>query len=287
MMLMRTSLELAFADSAPPVMRIPRDWQGFSAERVVLADDAPYSFQNFGDSHYLALHDLKLRNGELRIEGLPSIRQRDLRDTITFVPKGRGVDGWAHPELRPNSYLAVYFDPEVLRADLGARYLNQQPKPFAYARNAALRSTLEKIQDLLVEPQVDDLHAESLCLLASLEVFGVIADEQGRLSTRQIGAVIDYVEAHLHEPIGLSDLAAAAGLSRFHFSRAFKATTGENPHAFVQKRRIDRAADLLRRGDMPIEAIAQAVGFHGAPQFRRVFRQILSTTPTHYRMQQR
>ncbi|CAN5254186.1 hypothetical protein BH10PSE15_BH10PSE15_05260 [soil metagenome] len=284
----RVSLELAFAmPSAPPVSRLLRDWRGFSAEYAQLTSDEPYDFVNRGGSHYLACHDICLRDGELRVDGLPTLRNRDLRETITFVPKGCGIQGWAHPEGRPNSFVAMCFDPEAVRDDLGVRYEQRQPAPFAYARNAPLRGTLLKLEQLVRAPEVDDLHAESVCLLASLEIFGVLADPQGRLSDGQITHVTDFVEAHLHEPIGLAELASVAGLSRFHFSRAFKRTTGENPHAFVERRRIARAEMLLRTGTLSIEDVAAAVGYRGAPQFRRVFREMMHVSPVKYRLQWR
>jgi AraC family transcriptional regulator len=283
----RPSIELAFEDGAALLDRAPRDWSGFSAEYVHLTSDSPFEYKSRGESHYLALHDIALRDGELQIDGLPRLYNRDLRDTITFVPKGCGIDGWSHPEARPNSFLAMYFDPEAVREDLGERYTQHRPAPFAYARNIQLHGTLKKLEAILRAPEVDELHAESVCLLASLEIFGVLADTAGRLSDRHITLVHDFVEAHLHEQFGLSDLASLAGLSRFHFSRAFKAATGENPHAFVQKRRIDRASTLLTTGGLSIDDIALAVGFKGATQFRRVFRELMGTSPLNYRMQRR
>ena len=140
------------------------------------------------------------------------------------------------------------------------------------SRPMCLQRTLTKLQTLLVEPDIDNLHAASLCLLASVKIFGVLADRQTGLSDRQVGAVADFIEAHISGPISLNDLASVAGLSRCHFSRSFKAATAENPHSFVQKRRIARAARLLQTGDMSLEAVALAVGYLGAPQFRRVER---------------
>lgn len=277
---------MAFAAPVPhPVTRMPRDWSGFSAEYVELTSDAPFDFKIRGETHYLALHDIALRDGELRVDGLPTIYTRDLRETITFTPKGCGVEGWAHPELRPNSFVAMYFDPEAVREDLGTRFARHTPGPFIYARDTQLRGTLKKLEAMVRAPDIDDLHAESVCLLASLEIFGVLADPQGQLSDRQISAVTDFVEGHLHEQIGLAELASVAGLSRFHFSRAFKATTGDNPHGFVQQRRVKRAANLLHTTDLSIEAIALAVGYRGAPQFRRAFREVMGVPPLTYRLQ--
>lgn len=281
----RATFEMDFkGDLAPPLVRKPRDWNGVSAEIVEIGSEASYDFKYQGSLHFMSLHDIVLRDGEVRIDGLPTYTTRDLRDTITFVPKGCSVNGWSSPEGRKNSFMAMYFDPEAMREDLGSKYNQNEPAPFAYSRDPQLRLTLRKLEALLRVPQVDELHAESVSLLASLEVFGVVVDSQGRLSDRQVSAVVDFVEAHLHEEIGLSEMASIAGLSRFHFSRAFKATTGENPYAFVQKRRVARASVLLKQGDLPIEAIAALVGFNGSGQFARAFREIMGTSPSKYRL---
>ncbi|RYE45756.1 MAG: AraC family transcriptional regulator, partial [Hyphomicrobiales bacterium] len=248
-----------------------------------LSSNEPYEFRKGGTSHYLALHDMVLNDGELRIDGLPRQHTRNLRDTITFVPKGCAIEGWCAPVERANSFTVLYFDPEDVREDLGAKYAQRDISPFAYSRDPQLRLTLSKLEAVLRRPEVDELHAEGICLLASLEVFGAMADPGGRLSDRQLNLVIDFIEANLQHGIGLAELAGVAGLSRFHFSRAFKATTGTSPHAFVQKRKIERACSMLADSDLPIEAIAAAVGFKGASQFRRVFGEIVGLSPVQYR----
>ena len=280
---MRSQLKLEFkANVPPPVVRNLRDWHGFSAERVQLVSNDRYEFKNSGESYYLALHDIVLREGELRVDGLPPLHQRNLRGTVTFVPKGCSTEGWCQPVDRPNSFVAMYFDPKAVVEDLGDRYAKRNPPPFAYSRDLNLRLTLGKLSDVLESPEPDDLHAESICLLAALEVFGVLADPGGRLSDRQVHGVIDYVEGHLGEAISLADLAAVAGLSRFHFSRAFKASTGDSPNTFVQKRRIQRACQMLATSSFSVDEIAALVGFKGATQFRRVFRELMGMSPTQY-----
>ncbi|XVU28888.1 helix-turn-helix domain-containing protein [Actinoplanes sp. CA-054009] len=99
------------------------------------------------------------------------------------------------------------------------------------------------------------------------------------LSDRQIGAVRDLIEARLGEPLPLSDLAAAAGLSVSQFARQFKARTGLSPHQFLIQRRVDAACSLLRRTTMPIAEIAQRCGFSHQEHLTRVLRAHLGTTP--------
>jgi AraC-like DNA-binding protein len=70
----------------------------------------------------------------------------------------------------------------------------------------------------------------------------------------------DLVDARYAEPITVDDLAAAAGLSRAHFSRMFTRTFGESPRAYLQTRRLERAAALLRHTDRPVADICVMVG---------------------------
>lgn len=263
-----------------------RHWPGFSTEFVQINGLEPYEYRSRGDHHYLAIHDIVLKDSELLIDGMEKRQDLDLRNKVTFVPKGCGVEGWSEPARRSNSFFAVYYDTNTLHEDLDLRYNSSEPAPFAHVRSAPLQSTLLKLESLMrQEDQADDLLAESLCLLSAVEVFGVLADPGGRLSDRQVSMVRDYVDAHLHDDISLADLANVANLSRFHFSRAFKAATGETPTSFVQKRRIERSKALLDAGGLPIELVALAVGFKGAAQFRRVFREIVGVPPAKFRSQ--
>ena len=70
----------------------------------------------------------------------------------------------------------------------------------------------------------------------------------------------DLVDARYAEPLGVDDMARAAGLSRAHFSREFRRTFGESPHAYLLTRRLERAAALLRATDRSVVAICFAVG---------------------------
>jgi len=70
----------------------------------------------------------------------------------------------------------------------------------------------------------------------------------------------DLVDARYADPLGVADLARAAGLSRAHFSREFRRAFGESPHAYLLTRRLERAAALLRATDRPVTAICFTVG---------------------------
>lgn len=108
----------------------------------------------------------------------------------------------------------------------------------------------------------------------------------GALTDREVAVISDYVEAHLHEPIRLDDLAAALKLSVFHFSRRFKRATGQTPHQFVMDRRVERACVLLtdpRQRDRTIASIAQECGFANPSHLGRHLRRVVGMTPSAFR----
>ena len=259
-------------------------WAGCSAEHVSVPRGEAYEFAYTGTQHYLALHDMCLSDGELDVDSLAAIRGRDLRDTLTFVPKGCKISGWAQPAARDNAFTAIYFDPLVMNEELGARYRQRSPAPAIYTRDPALQITMEKIRSLVKTPGSDALHAEALCLTAALEVLGITPGAPaGRLSDRQMAVVRAFIDGCMGQHISLSDLAGAVGLSRFHFSRAFKATTGQSPYHFVATLRVEAASRILKTSELGVEAVATTVGFTSVAQFRRAFYDRMGMTPHAFR----
>ena len=93
----------------------------------------------------------------------------------------------------------------------------------------------------------------------------------------------DLADARYAEPLGVEDLAAAAGLSRAHFSREFKRAFGESPHAYLLTRRLERAAALLRNTDRSVADVCLSVGLRGIGSFTTSFRRAYGLSPTAYR----
>jgi AraC family transcriptional regulator len=106
---------------------------------------------------------------------------------------------------------------------------------------------------------------------------------RGGLSPAALRRVQLFVEANLAGPLHLHDLAARAGLSPYHFARAFKTSAGTTPRAFVETRRVDRAKRLLRETTQPLAAIAAEAGFGSQSRLTTVFRQRTGFTPAAYR----
>ena len=108
---------------------------------------------------------------------------------------------------------------------------------------------------------------------------------RGGLTAQQLNHVRDYITANLGKDISLSELAGLVNLSRFHFIRAFKKTTGTAPYQFVISSRIERAKELLTEPNSSIAAVARSVGFHSTLQLDRAFRRLVGMTPSSYRDQ--
>jgi AraC-like DNA-binding protein len=93
----------------------------------------------------------------------------------------------------------------------------------------------------------------------------------------------DLADARYFEPLGVDDLARAAGLSRAHFSREFRRAFGESPHGYLLTRRLERAAALLRNTDRSVAAICFSVGLQSVGSFTTSFTRTFGRSPTAYR----
>lgn len=99
--------------------------------------------------------------------------------------------------------------------------------------------------------------------------------------------VESFIDRNLDKPIGLADLAKAAGLSPMYFAAQFRAATGQRPHDFLLNRRIERAKDLLARPNCRLVEVALDVGFQTQAHFTTVFKRFAGTTPARWRAMQR
>jgi AraC-like DNA-binding protein len=93
----------------------------------------------------------------------------------------------------------------------------------------------------------------------------------------------DLADARYFEALDVDDLAAAAGLSKAHFSREFRRAFGESPHAYLLTRRLERAAALLRNTDRSVADICLSVGLQSIGSFTTSFSRTFGLSPTAYR----
>jgi AraC-like DNA-binding protein len=93
----------------------------------------------------------------------------------------------------------------------------------------------------------------------------------------------DLADARYTDPLDVDDMAAAAGLSKAHFSREFRRAFGESPHSYLLTRRLERAAALLRATDYSVAEICLEVGLTSVGSFTTSFTRIYGCSPTVYR----
>lgn len=102
------------------------------------------------------------------------------------------------------------------------------------------------------------------------------------LSPRALQRALAFMEANLGKRLTLAEIAASAAVSRFHFARLFRVTTGHSPMEFLMRARIARSQSLLERGDTSICAVAAALGFCDQSHFTRTFRRLIGVPPREY-----
>ncbi|HEX8215796.1 MAG TPA: AraC family transcriptional regulator [Allosphingosinicella sp.] len=236
-------------------------------------------------TYYGAVQDIGWREGRERL----STRTRI--GSITLIPEGHEGDWDISGPLEVSH---VYLTEERLRssADLltGGRNVELLHRVAfddpAAARILALLGDEAAGGDassrLFVEQAIDLLCTQLIRGHSSLNALPAAAPPRG-LADWQVKRVTRYMEERLDQDIGLEELAALVGLSRFHFATAFRLATGQPPHAWLTALRIGRARQLLARPELPVTAIALDVGYQTPSSFAAAFRKLAGMTPSEYR----
>lgn len=103
------------------------------------------------------------------------------------------------------------------------------------------------------------------------------------LSPHQIKAVTEYIRNNLSLDLSLSELAACAALSPYHFARLFKQSTGMAPHRYVIYQRVEYAKELLKQRELSITEVALVSGFAHQGHLSRHFKRLTGLTPKNFR----
>jgi AraC family transcriptional regulator len=106
---------------------------------------------------------------------------------------------------------------------------------------------------------------------------------RGGLSPAALRRVQVFIEANLERTIRLNDLAGRAGLSVYHFARAFRVSAGQTPGAFVEQRRLERVKQLIAQSDHPLAEIAVECGFGTQSRLTTTFKRRTGFTPAEFR----
>jgi AraC family transcriptional regulator len=159
-----------------------------------------------------------------------------------------------------------------------------KPDPLIYQIGIALKTALETdgLASLLyAETMATALVAHLLRYYSahSATYQGAIATHASGLSKSTVKQVTDYIIDHLDQELSLTELAFLAKMSRHHFARLFKQSVGVSPHQYVIRQRVNRARQLLLRGELSVAEIAYHVGFANQSHLSRHFKRIVGVTP--------
>jgi AraC family transcriptional regulator len=106
---------------------------------------------------------------------------------------------------------------------------------------------------------------------------------KGGLGSARLRRIKELVHAQIEDDLSLEEMAQSVGLSTAHFARMFRKSTGETPHQFVLRQRIERAKAMLRAPNARVLDVAVACGFKTQQHFAQVFRDVWGVSPTEYR----
>ena len=134
--------------------------------------------------------------------------------------------------------------------------------------------------DILLDSLATALPVE---LVRQIEAQPAPCPKQGGLSSRQLRMIEEYICDWPGGGIKVADLASLAGLSRGHFMRAFKQSTGSTVHAYVEQARLHRAKAMLLEGEAPLKQIAARLGFSDPSSFSLAFRRKTGMAPGRFR----
>lgn len=206
--------------------------------------------------------------------------------TIFFIPKNTPIT--CNPVTPMN--ISVMLIPDgwfQLAYRHIADYESVQLQPFETQDDKIMVYTTALLKSVAVEAPILKDHETVDGLITAL-VRRIIqktkcnAVRADTITTADLVRVTDYVDANVGRALSLSDLAAVAGMSKFHFARAFKASMNETPMRYVLERRIV-AAKVALAGAQPIAVVALDTGFSSQSHFTTSFRHVTGVTPATWR----
>lgn len=273
----RTPIDLTAPESSRHLSRLIVPAAAVTVETVEISDPSTYEFAVKGDAHYLALHNLIHEDGVLQVDGDRSYRSQDLRGTFTFLPAGTPAKGWARPATGRQSFVALYLDTKaVLESFQISQFLNN---PSIYFCSVELSATFGKIAQAMhqsppfLEYLIDMLGQVALLELAAYQAANASNFKERKLDRDDLRRLRDFMHDNIARDIRLDEMAGVVGLSKFHFTRCFRAATGRTPYRSLLEFRSETAIIALKAGRSSQEA-AIAGGFENVQQMARTLRTI-------------
>ncbi len=209
--------------------------------------------------------------------------------SIIFMPAGSDWNGWDEGDATA-SYLLVSiekgFADEVFAGM--ARHRPAVPPPSIGFRDGTVELALQRIALELKQPDpisATMVECQATQLLVQMVRLSGVHQEpaKGGLSSFDLKRAVGMIEALSDGRPTLADLAKEVGVSRFHFWRAFKQSTGMTPHTFIAQRRLEQSADMLRSTNLSATEIAMECGFGSSSHFTTAFKRAFGACPTEFR----
>ncbi|QAA98362.1 AraC family transcriptional regulator (plasmid) [Agrobacterium tumefaciens] len=206
--------------------------------------------------------------------------------SVIFVPARHEWTGWDEGD-ETGAYLLLTIDPSFAQKAMLPEHLAAL-KPSIGFRNTMIEASLQKVAAELRNPdQISVVMAESQAVqsLAHFVRLNEGDDEilTGGFSLGELQTLFSIIEDPLRPPPTLDELADAIGISRRHFFRVFKQSTGKTPHRYLAEHRLKRAVDLLRDTDLLATEIAIECGFSSSSHFTSTFKRSFGLRPLDYR----
>jgi AraC-like DNA-binding protein len=175
----------------------------------------------------------------------------------------------------------------VLRVRIAIGLYTPSPSIHRKESDPLLGSLLNRVADQTTNQVPGNLYLESLkhaCLLhlQSHYIEKPVFAPRGKLSSKQLNAVIECVRNAVSADISLAKMADCANLSEFHFARLFRATMGMSPYQFAMQIRIEHAKDLITRDNISLRDVAHHLNFFDQAHFNNAFKKITGFSPRQF-----
>lgn len=284
---LKAGMKRPVVDEAPVVSSANRGFKGFLLERHRVRD--PENLDVAAEQTMIGLHLSDPIKVEIKSDG--PFRERTFcpGDVLVF-PAGTQYSARCRGSAE---FIIMTLDQRLVNdavtsvhgKELGGRPINWGLRdPFMKEALSGICSAVGNSRE------VDHLYAESLANSLAMHVARNGEKITGRdngsdrgLGRSQLDRVLEFINNTPHRDINLNAMAAAAGLSPFHFSRMFKLSTGLSPHQYVLRRRIELATELLRKRELEISRIALDLGFADQSHFTMHFKRQHGMGPATYR----
>jgi AraC family transcriptional regulator len=245
--------------------------------------------------HANSFHEVNINlGGRLTTEKISAsgklVRTKGAAGNLCITPAGQPIGAFWE---KPLDNLGISFDPDfVVRTAVENRFNSKFEFAEIYKEKDSLiqHISLALLAEAESQTPAGRLYAESLIqtlILHLLKNYSTANLKQenahGGLSGYKLRRVKEFIDANLEEDLSLAEIAAASDLSQYHFSRAFRASTGLTPQQYLMQQRVERAKELLANDNLPIIEISLRTGFKNQSHFTTLFRKFTKFTPKTWR----